>query len=96
MDPRKKRKTRDDHRPDLGASQRSLRARMAAYRLHAPRNPVETTAAARSAFLARFERQVDPDNRLSEAERRRRADAARKAHFIKLALRSAEVRRRRS
>jgi hypothetical protein len=68
---------------------------MAAYCLHAQRDPVETTAAARSAFLARFERQVDPEGRLSEPERRRRADAARKAHFIKLALKSAEVRRRR-
>jgi hypothetical protein len=68
---------------------------MAAYCLHAQRDPVETTTAARSAFLARFEKQVDPDNRLPEAERRRRADAARKAHFIKLALKSAEIRRRR-
>ncbi|HUQ63092.1 MAG TPA: hypothetical protein VM121_05020 [Acidimicrobiales bacterium] len=96
MKPKNKRTTQDDHHPDLGAAQRSLRARMAAYCLHAQRDPVETTAAARSAFLARFERQVDPNNQLPAAERRRRADAARKAHFIKLALRSAEVRRRRS
>ena len=42
-------------------AERSLRARMAAYRLHATHDPKETTAAARAAFLARFEREVDPD-----------------------------------
>ncbi|HUQ63237.1 MAG TPA: hypothetical protein VM121_05770 [Acidimicrobiales bacterium] len=80
---------------ELAPEHRSLRARMAAYCLHAKRDPVETTRAARAAFMERFERQVDPERRLSEAERRRRADAARKAHFVKLALKSAEVRRRR-
>ena len=41
--------------------ERSLRARMAAYSLHAQRDPRETTSAARAAFLDRFEREVDPD-----------------------------------
>lgn len=81
-----------DERGELTPQRRLLRAQMAAYCLHAKRDPVETT---RAAFMDRFERQVDPDRRLPEAERRRRADAARKAHFIKLALKSAEVRRRR-
>jgi hypothetical protein len=45
--------------------------------------------------MDRFERQVDPDFQLPDGERRRRADSARKAHFVKLALKSAEVRRRR-
>ena len=67
--------------------QRSLRARLAAFTLHSLRDPVETTAAARSAFLARFEAQVDPDRQLPEAERLRRAEMAKRAYFTRLALR---------
>lgn len=76
-------------------AERSMRARIAAYTLHSRRDPRETTAAARSAFLDRFERQVDPECVLPEAERRRRAEAAKKAYFTKLALRSAQARRNR-
>ncbi|MGI8685436.1 MAG: hypothetical protein ACR2MO_10170 [Acidimicrobiales bacterium] len=75
-------------------AERSMRARIAAYSLHAKRDPRETTAPARAAFLARFERQVDPDGTLPDAERR--AEAARKAHFTKLALRSSQARRSRA
>jgi hypothetical protein len=53
----------------------------------------EITAPARAAFLDSFEREVDPDLVLPEAERRRRAKHARKAHFARLALKSAEIRR---
>jgi hypothetical protein len=53
------------------------------------------TAPARAAFDDRFVRQVDPDGVLPEAERRRRAEALKRAYFAKLALRSAQVRRRR-
>ncbi len=49
--------------------ERTLRARMAAYTLHAKRDARETTAAARSAFLDRFDRMVDPECQLPEAER---------------------------
>jgi hypothetical protein len=52
------------------------------------------TAPARSAFLARFERQVDPGGTLPSAERRRRAVHAMKAHMSRLALKSAKARRR--
>lgn len=76
-------------------AERSMRARIAAYTLHSRRDPRETTAAARSAFLDRFEREVDPECVLPEAERRRRAEAAKKAYFTKLALRSAQARRNR-
>jgi hypothetical protein len=76
-------------------AERSLRARMAAYCLHAQRDPRETTQAARDSFMARFERQVDPDNLLPLAERQRRAEAAKKAYFLKLALKSARARRAR-
>ena len=74
---------------------RTIIARIGAYSLHATHDPRKTTAAGTRAFLASFERQVDPDNVLPEDERTRRALAARKAHFLRLALRSAQVRRER-
>lgn len=46
------------------------------------------------AFAARFERQVDPNGVLPPAERARRAEAARRAYFTELALRSSQARRR--
>ncbi len=79
----------------LTPAQRSLRARIAAYTLHATHDPRVTTQAARDAFLARFEREVDPHRQLPAAERRRRADAAKKAYFSRLALKSATARRAR-
>lgn len=75
--------------------QRKLRARIGAYAQHAKYDTRETTAAARRAFLDRFERQVDPEGILAVAERQRRAEAARRAHFMALALRSAQRRARR-
>lgn len=50
---------------------------------------------AREAFDARFEREVDPDGTLSPQERARRAAHARKAYFARLALKSAQARRKR-
>src|SRR4051794_26372612 len=70
----------------------ALRGRIGAHRLHATHDPRETTAQARSAFLARFEDEVDPDHTLPEAERQRRAEHARKAYFARLALKSARTR----
>lgn len=79
----------------LTPEQRSLRARLAAHTLHASvADPAAHTAAARAAFLDRFEREVDPDGVLPVAERVRRAEHLRKAYFIKLALKSAQARRR--
>jgi hypothetical protein len=45
-------------------------------------------------MLDKFERQVDPDNELSPAERAKRAEHARKAYYKRLALKSARARRR--
>lgn len=45
------------------ASERASRARLAAYSLHAKYDATEITAAARAAFLDRFERDVDPTAR---------------------------------
>ena len=77
----------------LTPSERSIRARIAAHILHAQRNPQETTAAARQAFLSSFELQADPTGSLDPAERKRRAQHLRKAYFSKLALASARARR---
>jgi hypothetical protein len=71
-----------------------MRARLAAFALHAQRDSREITRAGRQAFIARFELEVDPDGLLPEMERRRRAEAAKKAYFTGLALRSARARRR--
>ena len=59
-------------------AERSLRARLAAYALHAQRDPRETTANGRAAFLARFDREVDPEaswSPMSAAGGRSRPDA---------------------
>jgi hypothetical protein len=74
-------------------AERSLRARLAAHSMHAQHDARETTTAARAAFLARFEVEVDPDGTLSPEERRRRAEHARRAYFTRLALASAKARR---
>jgi hypothetical protein len=52
------------------------------------------TAPGRKAFNDRFEQQVDPDGKLSPSERQRRAEHARKAYFARLALKSAQSRRK--
>lgn len=74
--------------------ERALAARIAAHTKWASADPVEGTAAARRAFLDRFERQVDPDGVLPPADRSRRAEHARKAYFTRLALKSAQARRK--
>ncbi|MGQ0832276.1 MAG: hypothetical protein ACT4OV_11410 [Microthrixaceae bacterium] len=75
-------------------AERSLRARMAAHHLHAQRDPRETTAPARSAFLKSFMTKVDPDGVLPVEERERRANSALRAHMARLSLKSAEARLR--
>jgi hypothetical protein len=79
-------------RDDAGS--RKLCPRLVAQ--HAAYDTRETTQAARAAFARRFEREVDPDGVLPEPERARRAEAAKRAHFQRMALRSAHARRRRS
>ena len=74
----------------------ALRGRIGAYRLHATHDPRETTRTARASFLARFEDEVDPGGTLPEAERQRRALAARKAWMARLARLSVIARRRRA
>lgn len=52
------------------------------------------TAAARRAFMARFERQVDPEGMLSAEERAARADHALRAHMARMRLARAGKARR--
>jgi len=69
----------------LTPEQRSLRARMGAYAVLSRYDAKEITKPARDAFMARFEKQVDPEGTLPEAERARRAEAAKQLHFQQLA-----------
>jgi len=79
----------------MNPGERALRARLGAYVMHGRNDARETTAKARAAFLARFERLADPDGQLPEAERQRRAKQLRSAYFARLALASAKARRAR-
>lgn len=75
------------------AAERRMRARIAAHSLWAKTDdPTAHTAPARRAFLDRFEREVDPEGRLTSEERSRRAEHARKAYFQRLALASSRAR----
>ncbi len=58
-------------------------------------DPAEGTRAARAAFDQKFLDEVDPDKTLPPEERTRRAKALRRLHFLKMAWRSAESRRKR-
>jgi hypothetical protein len=53
------------------------------------------TLPARLALLEKFEREADPHNQLTPAERVKRAESLRKAYYAKLALKSVQSRRRR-
>lgn len=78
----------------LSPSERTLRARLAAHTLHSKVDSTAHTEPARKAFLVSWETKVDPDGVLPEAERKRRANQALKAHMARLGLKSAQARRR--
>lgn len=83
----------------LSPTERTLRARAAALSLHAStdsREHMKPAQAASPGHLSYWERQVDPEGQLDEAERRRRADCAHRAHMTKLALASARARRKKN
>lgn len=75
----------------LSPEERKLRARAAAYALHA-QGGTSTKAGTRS-FLERFERQVDPEGLLPIEERTRRALLARKSYMSLLGMKAAKARR---
>jgi hypothetical protein len=81
----------------LTPAERRLRSKKGAHDNWARcENRSARTLPARLALMAKFERQVDPDNQLLPAERAKRAQNARKAYYAGLALKSAEARRRRA
>jgi hypothetical protein len=78
--------------------ERSARAQIAALTRWSQEEGVAGTAAARSAGpgqISYWEKRVDPGRELPPNERRRRAEAAKRAHFLGLALKSAKARRKR-
>lgn len=78
----------------MTASQRSLRAKIGAHTVHSIHDGVEITQRARAAFLASFEKAVDPDGVLPPEIRRQRADHALRAHMSKLSLAASRARTR--
>ncbi len=75
----------------LSPTERTLRARAAAFALHAQGGT--STGAATAAFLHRFEVQVDPHGTLPPEVRARRATFARRSYMASLGLRAAKARR---
>ena len=71
---------------------KSIQHRRAALAKHAKYGPAATSAA-REKVWENFERQVDPEGKLSPADRIRRAEQARHARMLELAERSAAKRR---
>jgi hypothetical protein len=69
----------------LSREQRRLNGRIGGLKVSATHDPKLYTAPARAAFLATFVRAVDPDGALEPDERARRAEAARRLHFARMA-----------
>lgn len=81
--------------PATDPREASLIARAAAHHRWARcTDRVAATAPARAASMGRFDRIVDPTGQLAPAERARRAENAKRAYFIELALKSARARRK--
>jgi hypothetical protein len=72
--------------------ERAQISRMGAHALHSRYDSRVMSQPARDAFMARFEDEVDPDGILPEAERKRRAEHAKKLYFTRLAHKSAKAR----
>jgi hypothetical protein len=87
-----------DHTPESRKSaERSLLASFASNTRWAfEPDRVTATKPARDKFDERFFAVVDPDNKLPEAERRRRARSLKRAYFQLLAYRSVQARRARA
>lgn len=79
-------------RTSLTPEQRSLRARIAALARWSREDPIANALRGQAGLLARFEREVDPNNELHPAERLRRAEARRREHMARLAYASSRAR----
>jgi hypothetical protein len=81
----------------LTPAERTIRAKIAANtKWGHTEDRAAATAAARRAHDKKFEELADPNGKLPPAERARRAKSLRNAHFQRLAMKSAQARRRRS
>jgi hypothetical protein len=78
----------------LSTQGHQMRGRIGAFTTHSLYDPKITTIPARQAFLQRFLDAIPAD--LPEEERLRRAQYALRAHMTRLALHSAQARRRRA
>ena len=80
----------------LSPTERTLRARIGAHCLHAQHDPRITSAPGRKAAAEKLNErllaEIDPDNSLPEEERARRLEHARRAYFLRLALRRSKKR----
>ncbi len=72
-----------------------MRGRLGGLTRAAKHDSREMTEPARRAFFARFEAQVDPEGKLPEEERTKRAMAALRAHMARLAYERHKARRER-
>lgn len=70
----------------LTPEDRTRRARLAASSRWAKHDRHKGTQPARTAFLARFEAEVDPEGQLPAAERATRAEHAMRAYFQRMAM----------
>jgi hypothetical protein len=81
---------------EMTPEEAALRGRIGGLRRSALYDGAEMTRRAREAFQEKFLEEVDPDRILSETERHRRAEAARKAHYARLALAAARAKTKKS
>jgi hypothetical protein len=90
----------EERQHGLTNTERTLRARIGGYRLHALHDTMEVSAngrkAAADSLEARLLAEIDPDSTLPPDKRAARLARARKAHFTQLAYRSARARSKRS
>lgn len=75
--------------------QMAKRGRKGGHRTNQLHDPHDRMAKARAGFLAKLERQVDPDGVLSLEERARRVTELRRAHAVKCGQASAAASRTR-
>lgn len=77
---------REEKRNTLTSERARALGKIGAHIAHSRHSGEEMTAPARRAFMARFEREVDPEGVLDPVERSRRAEHAKRAYFSRLAL----------
>jgi hypothetical protein len=80
----------------LTPAERQMAAKIGAHTswAHTENRPARTLPA-RMALEAKFLREADPDNNMLPAARAKAAESLRKAFYVRMSLKSAQVRRRR-